>query len=214
MRVAILGAGNVGRALAQKFFKQKIPVSFGVKSPNDTKYDDLKELYREFVSFQKVKDIGPDHDFIFLAVPWPTVPEALRELKYKKGQIICDCTNPLTSNLKGLHHQDGLSGGEKVSSLLPDAFVIKAFNHTGAGNIKNPRYEDGTTLMLVAGDNLMAKQRTLSLISKLGFQGVDIGDLAEAKHLENLALFWIHMAYNTSVGPNHSLALLKENNTL
>ena len=86
---------------------------------------------------------------------------------------------------------------------------MKAFNHTGAGNIEKPRYEDGTTLMFVAGDNLMAKQKTLALISRLGFQGVDIGALTEAKHLENLALFWIHMAYNTSVGPHHSLALLK-----
>ena len=214
MKVSILGAGNVGRALAQKFFNQKIPVSFGVKNPHDPKHDDLKNLHGDLVSFQKIKDIPSNHDFIFLAVPWSSVAVVLRELKYKKGQIICDCTNPLTSNLKGLQHQDGLSGGEKVSSLLPGAFVIKAFNHTGACNIENPRYENGTTLMLVAGDNLMAKQRTLSLISKLGFQGVDIGGLAEAKHLENLALFWIHMAYNTNVGPNHSLALLKESNTL
>ena len=214
MKVSILGAGNVGKALAQKFFKQKIPVSFGVRNPHDPKYDALKNLHGELISFHKIQEITPDHNFIFIAVPWSSITDVLRELKYKKGQIICDCTNPLTSDLKGLQHQDGLSGGEKVSSLLPDAFVIKAFNHTGAGNIENPRYEDGTTLMLVAGDNLMAKQKTLSLISKLGFQGVDIGDLSEAKHLENLALFWIHMAYNTTVGPNHSLALLKENNTL
>ena len=86
---------------------------------------------------------------------------------------------------------------------------MKAFNHTGASNIEKRRYEDGTTLMFVAGDNLMAKQKTLALISRLGFQGVDIGALTEAKHLENLALFWIHMAYNTSVGPHHSLALLQ-----
>ena len=214
MKVSILGAGNVGKALAQKFFKQNIPVSFGVKEPNSPKYDDIKHLYGELVSFQKTQEMTPDYDFVFLAVPWSSVTEVLRELKYKKGQIICDCTNPLTNDLKGLHHSDGLSGGEKVASLLPEANVVKAFNHTGAGNIENPRYEDGTTLMLVAGDNLMAKQKTLSLISKLGFQGVDIGDLTEAKHLENLALFWIHMAYNTKVGPNHSLALLKENNSL
>ena len=50
-----------------------------------------------------------------------------------------------------------------------------------------------------AGDNLIAKQKTLALISRLGFQGVDIGALTEAKHLENLALFWIHMSHNTSV---------------
>ena len=214
MKVSILGAGNVGKALAQKFFKQKIPVSFGVRNPDNQKYDSLKSFYGDLVSFQEVHELNADNDFIFLAVPWPSIADVLRELKYKKGQIICDCTNPLTSDLKGLHHSDGLSGGEKVASLLPGANVIKAFNHTGAGNIENPSYEDGTTLMLVAGDNLMSKQKTLSLISKLGFQGVDIGGLSEAKHLENLALFWIHMAYNTSVGPNHSLALLKENITI
>ncbi|MEZ4517995.1 MAG: hypothetical protein R3C44_14640 [Chloroflexota bacterium] len=48
--------------------------------------------------------------------------------------------------------------------------------------------------MLVCGDDLLAKTAVLELAADLGFEPVDAGPLAAARHLEALALLWIHLA--------------------
>ena len=210
MGISIVGAGNVGLALGRRFVAQNIHVTFAVRNPNDSKYLPLKNEFQNKAHFTTTEKLPLKSDFTFLAVPWTSVPEVTKKLPYTKGQVICDCTNPLTRDLKGLHHHDGLSGAEKVASLLPGATVLKAFNHTGASNIENPTFEKGTPLLFVAGEHQDSKNDLIKLIDKIGFRGVDAGELSASMHLENLALFWIHMAYKTKVGPNHSLGLLEK----
>tara|TARA_B100000029_G_scaffold402374_1_gene401856 strand:+ start:526 stop:1149 length:624 start_codon:yes stop_codon:yes gene_type:complete len=206
MDISIIGAGNVGQALARRFVTQNIHVTFAVRNPEDPKYLPLKNM----AHFTTTEKLSLESDFTFLAVPWTSVPEVAKRLPYKEGQIICDCTNPLTRDLEGLQHDDGLSGAEKIASLLPGAKILKAFNHTGASNIENPFFEKGRPLLFVAGEHKDSKDNLIKLIEKVGFRGVDAGSLSASKHLENLALFWIHMAYKTKVGPGHSLSLLEK----
>jgi hypothetical protein len=48
--------------------------------------------------------------------------------------------------------------------------------------------------MLIAGNDLAAKQVVATLNTHLGFETVDTGSLSMSLHLEHMTLLWIHMA--------------------
>lgn len=47
------------------------------------------------------------------------------------------------------------------------------------------------------------------LAADIGFDVVDIGSLANARMLENLALLWIELALRQELGPNIAFKLLR-----
>ena len=59
------------------------------------------------------------------------------------------------------------------------------------------------------GDNADAKSTTIGLVSELGFEVVDAGDLSIARLLEPFALLWIHLALRRGFGTNWGFGLLR-----
>jgi hypothetical protein len=66
-------------------------------------------------------------------------------------------------------------------------------------------------VMFVCGDDEAAKQVTAGLVSELGFETVDAGDLTLARLLEPYALIWIHLALRRGFGTNYAFGLLRGN---
>jgi predicted dinucleotide-binding enzyme len=54
--------------------------------------------------------------------------------------------------------------------------------------------------MLLCGDDALAKAAVWQLAEEVGFEPVDAGPLSAARHLENLALLWIHLAQVNGLG--------------
>jgi predicted dinucleotide-binding enzyme len=55
----------------------------------------------------------------------------------------------------------------------------------------------------------LAKAAIYQLAEELGFEPVDAGGLTAARHLENLALFWIHLANVNGFGRDIAFRLLR-----
>jgi predicted dinucleotide-binding enzyme len=64
-------------------------------------------------------------------------------------------------------------------------------------------------VMFVCGDDEAAKQVTADLVTQLGFEAVDAGDLALARLLEPYGLLWIHLALRRGFGIDWGFALAK-----
>jgi 8-hydroxy-5-deazaflavin:NADPH oxidoreductase len=66
MRIAIIGAGNVGSALGRAWLKSGEEVVFGVPNPDDPKYGSLakERLCAPPAAAQ-------NSEIIVLAIPWP-----------------------------------------------------------------------------------------------------------------------------------------------
>ena len=62
---------------------------------------------------------------------------------------------------------------------------------------------------IVCGDDEAAKQVTTDLVTQLGFEVVDAGDLTLARLLEPYALIWIHLALRRGFGTNWGFGLLR-----
>lgn len=206
MRIAILGAGSVGRALGQRFSAAKHSVVFGVRDPLATKHHDAK-AYGEFM---KNAAAVADAEVVVLALPWAETEAALKALGGAlDGKVVADATNPIRADFTGLEFGQDDSAGERVQRLLPNAQVVKAFNTTGAANLTDPEYPQGRVTLLLAGDDAAAVEKLRGLASDAGFEPLAVGPLKLARQLEQLAWLWIHLAYKAGLGPDFAFKLEK-----
>lgn len=205
--IAIIGAGNVGMALARVFITKNESVFIGVPDP---------DKYRETVSqLGPAAKIGSTAqaiavcEIVILATPYAAADGIARSIPDWNNRILIDVTNPLAPGLAGLTLGTTTSGAEEIAKAARGARVIKAFNTTGAENLADNRYPGGMVFMPVCGDDAEARARVVSLATLIGFDAVDCGDLRAARYLEPFAMTWIHMAIKLGLGRRFAFARLQ-----
>jgi predicted dinucleotide-binding enzyme len=209
MKIAIIGAGNVGGTLGKGWAARNHEIVFGARNPADTKLKELLTATRGRAKATTVKEACAAAEVVALTVPWEAAEDALKSAGDLRGKILLDCTNPLESDLSGLTHGYTTSGGEQVSSWAPGARVVKIFNTTGFANMAKPVYAEGASMMLYCGDDAEAKKTASKLAADLGFEPYDVGPLKEARLLEPLALTWIHLALFQKMGTGFAFRLIR-----
>jgi 8-hydroxy-5-deazaflavin:NADPH oxidoreductase len=204
MKIAIIGAGNVGSALGRAWLAAGEDVVFGIPNPADPKYAALPAD-----RLQTPSAAARGGEIVVLATPWPATESAVKGLGDLSGKIVIDCTNPLGMGPSGLGLVLGhnTSGGEQVASWAPGAAVFKTLNQTGAENMEKASSYPIRPVMFVAGDDEPRKPVVLSLIAKLGFAAVDAGPLRLARLLEAYGMLWIDQALNRGRGRSFAFAL-------
>jgi 8-hydroxy-5-deazaflavin:NADPH oxidoreductase len=205
MRIAIIGAGNVGGTLGAGWLRAGHEVAFGVRDQSDPK---LQQLVKSGAKAGTVQEAAKSAEVIVLATPWEAVEDALKGAGDLKGKVVTECTNPLKPDLSGLALGTTTSGAEEVARWAKGAGVVKAFNTTGFGNMANPRYPEGSATMFNCGDDTQAKAAARQLAADLGFDPIDAGPLSEARQLEAMALLWIHLA-RRGLGMNIAFRLMR-----
>jgi 8-hydroxy-5-deazaflavin:NADPH oxidoreductase len=201
MRIAIIGAGNVGRALAGGW-RTSHDVTFGVRSPGDPKYADLG------APVATNADATANSDVVVLCTPWQGTEQAVSSCGDLSGKVVIDCTNPLTPDFSALEVGHTTSGAETVAVWATGARVCKAMNQIGAPMMDHPQLPTAP-VMFICGDDDDAKDITGRLVTELGFETVDAGDLTLARLLEPYALIWIHLALRRGFGTNWAFGLLR-----
>lgn len=201
MKIAIIGAGNVGRALGGAW-RTDHDIAYGVRSPDDPKYADLGAP----ATTNEAAVAGSD--VVVLCTPWQGTEKALKACGDLTGKVLIDCTNPLTPDFTALEVGHTTSGAEQVAQWASGARVCKAMNQIGAPMMDRPELPSAP-VMFICGDDDAAKQVTAELVSALGFETVDAGDLTLARLLEPYALIWIHLALRRGFGVNFAFGLLR-----
>ena len=208
MKIAVIGAGNVGGTLGRAWTKAGHTVRFGLPDPTSEKYSALREEMGN-KALGTVGEVAADAEVVVLATPWPAVQEAIGQAGNLSGKIVVDCTNPLQPALAGLTHGHTTSGAELVAEWAPGARVYKAFNQTGYENMANPVFPSGRAVIFVAGDDHGGKEAVLELAQAVGFEAVDAGPLQNARLLEPFAMLWIQLAFRLGQGRGFAFGLLR-----
>lgn len=210
MKIAVIGAGNVGGALGTLWAGKGHEIMFGVRQPSSQPLARLVQSISGQVRAGSVREAAAFGEVVVLATPWPATENAIRSAGNLAGKTVLDCTNPLAPDLSGLVIGTDNSAGEEVARWAAGANVVKAFNTIGAVNFANPRFGAEAASMFIAGDDADAKAVAAQLAADLGFEVVDTGPLAAARWLEPLAMLWIHLAYKQGFGPaGHAFKLLR-----
>jgi predicted dinucleotide-binding enzyme len=209
MKIAILGAGNVGGTLGRAWAKKGHEVFFGVPRPQEAKTQELLKTVGAKARAGSVAEAASFGEVIVLATPWQATQAAITAAGNLSGKILIDCTNPVKPDISGLEVGFASSGAEQVAQWAKGAKVFKAFNTTGASNMANPAIKGIPLVMFVCGDDAAAKPTVLQLVADVGFDALDAGKLAVARQLEPLAMLWIHLAFTTPLGTDFGFALLR-----
>lgn len=212
MKIGIIGAGNVGSALAKKWIGLGYFVQVGVRDFADSKK--VESLKKELVSSVQIKSISQminESDVVVLATPWGAVESLVQNhQKDLVGKILIDCTNPLNADLSGLILSADQSGGELLQKMLLQTRVVKAFNTVGFNIMEDPIIEDRRAMMYFCGNDLEAKKMVKVLIESIGFEPFDAGNITSCRMLEPLALLWINSAYKFGLGRDFAFSVIRK----
>lgn len=211
MKLAFLGSGQVGGALAARLAACGHEVTLAARDPRSASVEAARQREPRLRALDPLAAVTAA-EVVFLATPYAAAESAVRAVASAlEGKVLVDCTNPVGP---GLTH--GLastrSGSEVLQAAVPSARVVKAFTIYGFENFEHssyPGYGDLKPAMLLAGDDPAAKQVVGQLCSDLGWEPVDTGPLGSSLHLEHLTLLWIKMARVQGHGPDFVWARLR-----
>ena len=194
MNIAIIGHGNVGRALARSLSRAGSRV---VVAGRDTERT-LAVAGELGVAGARVRDAAAGADVVILAIPFTSVESVAREIAdLVDGRIVVDVTNAGKPDYSGPLF-DGSSAAQQIATWLPGARVVKAFNTLFASNMSEP-VVDGVRLDgYVAADDETARRTVLELVGSIGLEAVDAGPLSAARYLEAMA--WLNISLNMRGG--------------
>jgi 8-hydroxy-5-deazaflavin:NADPH oxidoreductase len=209
MRIGILGAGNVGGALARAWTSKAHEVMFGVPDKQSERTQKTLATLGRGVRTSTNANAAAFGEVVALTVPWPAAQQAVASSGELAGKVLIDCTNPLASDLKGLTVGLSTSAAEQVADWARGARVVKAFNTIGAGNLGRADFAGVAADGFYCGDDASAKAVVKGLIADAGLNPVDVGPLRNARLLEPLAMLWIDLAVNQGWGINHAFKLLR-----
>ncbi len=207
MKIAILGAGHVGAALACAWVRSGHQIVFGARDAGSTKAASAAARLRARVA--AVPTAAGECEVVVLATPWDGTRAAIESCGSLAGKIVIDCTNPLKSDLSGLAVGMDDSGAELVAGWAKGASVFKCFNQTGAENMADAARYAVRPVMFVAGDDAARKPAVLQLARDAGFESIDAGPLSAARMLEPLAMLWVHLAFRCGMGRDFAFALVR-----
>ena len=189
MNMAIIGAGNVGRALATSALRagQSVTVS---SASGETSAALARETGAKKAESNSAAVDGAD--LVVLAVPYMAIVDVLDEIgPALAGKIVVDATNPLKPDYSGLA-TEGTSAAEEIQARIPSARVVKAFNTAFAARQTDPQIAGVQVDGFVASDDEEAKTIVLRLVKDMGFHPIDAGQLTMARALEALA--WLNIS--------------------
>jgi 8-hydroxy-5-deazaflavin:NADPH oxidoreductase len=188
MQIAIIGAGNVGKAIAGSSVRAGHKVVITSTSADKAAAAAAATGARHAQSnVEAVKGA----DLVILAVPAANADAALDSLKSAlDGKIVVDVINRVDPK-NPAKVLDGTSMSEHIQARVPKAHVVKAFNTAFAARQTNPIVDGFRIDGYVAGDNDGAKTKVLELVESIGFRPIDAGPLAMARALEAMALLLI-----------------------
>lgn len=208
MQIAIIGAGNVGSALGTGWTGKGHGIVYGVRDPGAPKLREVLSACHGKARAATVAEAASSASVIVLATPWSAARDAVSAAGDLNGKTLVDATNPLRPGADGLAVGPDTSAAEQIAQWAAGANVVKAFNTTGSGNMQDPLYHGEPITMFICGDSEDAKRTVGRLASDLGFDVVDAGALVAARHLESLALFWVHLAYKVGMGRDIAFKLV------
>jgi hypothetical protein len=206
--VAVVGTGAVGEALAGNLVKHGIDVQLA--SRDGEKARQVAKALGERARAVETKSLGKGVDAVFLAVPAAAAAKVLEEATGLQDAVVVDCTNSVSWDAGPVYvpSEEG-SITAHLARLYPRARLVKAFNTFGAEFHANAKLGAGAADLYLAGDDADAKRLVSELATTLGFEPVDVGPLRNARHLESLAVLWIHLATVGGKGREVAFKLLR-----
>ena len=203
MRIGILGSGLMGGKLGTLFARAGHDVVFSY-SRSRRKLDSLAGEAGHGARSGTPREAVADADLVLVAVHWSRVDDVLQQAGDLSGRILVTCSLPMNDDDSALAVGHGSCGAEELARKAPGARVVSAFGTVPSEvlfAVYEARRRKRRPSLVYCGDDEKAKRAVAALIEQLGFDPVDVGPLAMARHAEPFALLIARIAYEGDGGP-------------
>jgi predicted dinucleotide-binding enzyme len=213
MRIAVLGTGMVGQALAGRLAGLGHEVTVGTRDVAQTMartepdamgnppYPVWAQGHPQvrLATYQKA---AADAELLVNATLGTASLAALGEAGPENfaGKVLVDISNPLDFSQgmpPTLFVKDTDSLGEQIQRAFPDAKVVKALNTLNADLMIEPRtLADGEHTVFVSGNDAGAKRTVTELLASMGHTDImDLGDITTCRGTEMLLPVWLRLMF-------------------
>jgi predicted dinucleotide-binding enzyme len=209
MRVAVLGTGAVGRAVAGRLAGLGHEVTVGTRDPSGTA---AREEYaawareHDAVRLSTFAEAAADAELVVNAAGGDVSLGILEQVgAHLDGKVLLDISNPLDHSQgfpPRLFVKDDDSLGEMIQRAHPAARVVKTLNTMNNAVMVDPRSLGEPTTVFVSGDDADAKATVTRLLEEMGHLDVlDLGGLETARGAEMWLPLWIRIAQALDFAP-------------
>lgn len=190
-RIAVIGTGGIGSALAGLFARHGHDVVLGSRVPKDAERQ-AKSLGATGVF--DYRTAAAKADLLCFCIPWEHSASALLQLGDVSGKILIDPSNPEAADGRSLAVGHLSSGAEILAERAKGSRVVKAFNYVYAELLRSSEaLARLSPSIFVCGDDAPAKAAVSDLVTSCGLTPVDCGALKQARYLEPLALLMVQL---------------------
>ncbi len=204
MKIAIIGTGNVGSALAKGWANVGHTIYLGVRDIDNFKGKELLSFSRNIKALPIAEAVKHSEVILIAAVP-AAVIDIAKSLGDVSTKIIIDSMNSVRVKPDGFDNTTAA-----FVALTNCKSIVKCFNTTGAENMFNPFYGTKGIDVFMSGDSIEAKQVTATLAKDLGFGNCyEFGGSDKFNLQEQLALCWINLAMMQGMGRNIAITVVK-----
>jgi len=205
LRIAILGAGDVGGTLGRKWARAGHTIAFGVKNPASEKAQSLREELGEHVLIGSPTEALAKSDIVLLAVPGAAVEEIIAiHAPLLDHKIIIDATNQITRGkseaTKQWQGQGALNSLSPLRTHAPDAQVYRAFNIYAWEAFAEPIYNGIQADLFYCGPEGEALTVIEQLIAEIGLRPMRLGDLDQIEVVDEILRLWATLALFQGMG--------------
>lgn len=210
-KIAVLGTGPVGQAVATKLAELGHTVFVGTRDPAATLARDQPDsfgnppfrVWRENhpeIELGTHEQAAAQGEIIVNATTGTGSLQALKAAGEQNlaGKILIDIANPLDFS-RGMPpsltvcNDDSL--GEQIQRAFPEAKVVKTLNTMNAYLMVGPeQLADGDHTIFVSGNDAGAKEAVTNLLRDFGWKDiVDLGDITTARGTEMVLPIWVRV---------------------
>ncbi|MBS1656779.1 MAG: NAD(P)-binding domain-containing protein [Bacteroidetes bacterium] len=214
MKIAVLGTGMVGDAIASKLIQLGHEVMMGSRTANNEKAWAWVSQSGPNASQGTFNDAAKFGDIVFNCTNGMGTMEALRQAtaEHLNGKILIDISNPLDFS-KGMPpslfvcNTDSLA--EQIQREFPETKVVKTLNTINCNVMVNPSLVPGEHDVFVSGNDADAKTKVKEIMKSFGWQNiVDLGDITTARAAEMWVFIWVRL-WGFVGHPNFNLHIAK-----
>lgn len=213
MRIAVLGTGMVGRALAGRLAELGHEVTVGTRdiattmarTDPDAMGNQPYPVWAQTqpdVRLATYRDATANAELVVNATSGAASLAALGDAGSENlaGKVLLDISNPLDFSQgmpPTLFVKDTDSLGEQIQRAFPESKVVKSLNTLNADLMVQPRVlADGAHTVFVSGNDDDAKRIVTELLTSMGHTDVmDLGDITTARGAEMLLPVWLRLMF-------------------
>ena len=226
MKIAVLGTGMVGQAIAGKLAELGHTVTIGTRDVQNTLANDQPNFYgnppfrvwqeqHPQVQLATFAEAAAQGEWIVNATNGEATLTVLNAAGADNlaGKVLIDISNPLDFShgmppTLSVCNTDSLA--EQIQRTFPAAKVVKTLNTMNANIMVNPNsLAGGEHTVFVSGDDSEAKAHVCDLLRSFGWRDIiDLGDIRTARGPEMLLPIWLSLM-NALQSPLISLRVVR-----